>query len=65
MEFIDTKIWISKNASLCRAFANRVTNIRLNITSSLESVNKGICDLVVVYTLYSPGAEFELIICNL
>ena len=25
MEFIDAKIWISKNASLCRVFANRVT----------------------------------------
>ena len=27
MEFIDAKIWISKNASLCRVFANRVTYI--------------------------------------
>ena len=25
MEFIDAKIWISKNASLCRVFTNRVT----------------------------------------
>ena len=25
MEFIDAKIWISKNASLCQVFANRVT----------------------------------------
>ena len=25
MEFIDAKIWISKNVSLCRVFANRVT----------------------------------------
>ena len=25
MELIDAKIWISKNASLCRVFANRVT----------------------------------------
>ena len=25
MEFIDAKIWISKYASLCRVFANRVT----------------------------------------
>ena len=27
MEFIHAKIWISKNASLCRVFANRVTFI--------------------------------------
>ena len=25
MEFIDAKIWISKNVSLCRVFANQVT----------------------------------------
>ena len=25
IEFIDAKIWISKNASLCRVFANWVT----------------------------------------
>ena len=25
MELIDAKIWISKNAPLCRVFANRVT----------------------------------------
>ena len=25
MEFIDAKIWISKNVSLCQVFANRVT----------------------------------------
>ena len=27
MEVIDAKIWISKNASLCRVFANQVTNL--------------------------------------
>ena len=34
IELIDVKIWISKNASLCRVLANRVT---INITQAVKS----------------------------
>ena len=40
MEFIDAKICISKNASLCRVFANRVTYSNSRLPSSL---------LIVIY----------------
>ena len=34
IELTDAKIWISKNASLCRVLANRVTNIVTGHTGS-------------------------------
>ena len=36
MEFIDAKIWISKNASLCRVFAHQVTFISLRVMEHLR-----------------------------
>ena len=48
MEFIDAKIWISKNASLCRVFANRVTYILKTIQPQL---NLGLS--IVIVSLYN------------
>ena len=36
MEFIDAKIWISKNASLCRVFTNWVTYVQCTVCIAQE-----------------------------
>ena len=42
MEFIDAKIWIFKNASLCWVFANRVTisNVLLELNKFISILDK-------------------------
>ena len=43
MEFIHAKIWISKNASLCQVFANRVTYLLENILTDALSLSLYTC----------------------
>ena len=38
IEFVDAKVWISKNASLCQVFANRVT-FKMITTASIIIIN--------------------------
>ena len=49
MELIDAKIWISKNASLCQVFANRITIVKI---SSLHGVIRGSYTYLLLYNVF-------------
>ena len=49
MEFIHAKIWISKSASLCRVFANRVTIMSNCIQGTVEVA------IIYVFTIGSQS----------
>ena len=49
MEFIDTKIWISKNASLCQVFANQVTYNPMASGNLTDENIKSLCYLLWIF----------------
>ena len=48
LEFIGAKLWISKHASLCQVFADRVTNGLVSLVLSAHT-----CSNILCYTRYS------------
>ena len=59
MEPADVKIWISKNASLCRVLANRVTFSRAKVSTSWWDHTEGCLQLCVTISARKP-AQFAL-----
>ena len=57
MEFIDAKIWIFKNASLCRVFANQVTYYMVTQDNQVTHTKANILKLKMAFLFTSLVAQ--------